>query len=71
MLTIHLVWIVFRIFVVVFFLSFLLPDVCSHYHLKMAYGDFSGGPAVKNPHCNARDTGSILGQETRIPHAAG
>ena len=72
MLTIHLVWILFRIFaVVVFFLFFLLPDVCLYYHLKMAYGDFSGGPVVKNLHCNAKDTGSIPGQGTRIPHAVG
>ena len=68
MLTIHLVRILFRIFaVVVFFLLFLLPDVCLYYHLKMAYGDFSGGPVVKNLHCNAKDTGSIPGQGTRIP----
>ena len=72
MLTIHLVRILFRIFaVVVFFLLFLLPDVCLYYHLKMAYGDFSGGPVVKNLHCNAKDTGSIPGQGTRIPHAVG
>ena len=68
-LTIHLVWILFRIFVVLLFLFFLLPDVCLYYHLKMAYGDFSGGPVVKNLHRYARDTGSIPGQGTRIPHA--
>ena len=33
-------------------------------------GDFSGGPVVKNLLCNAGDSGSILSQETKIPHAA-
>ena len=33
--------------------------------------DFPGGPVVKNLPCNLEDTGSILGQETRIPGAAG
>ena len=33
-------------------------------------GDFSGGPVVKNLQCNAGDLGSILSQETKIPHAA-
>ena len=31
--------------------------------------DFSGGPAVKNPPCNAGDAGSIPGQGTKIPRA--
>ena len=30
--------------------------------------DFPGGPVVKNPSCNARDSGSILGWETKISH---
>ena len=33
--------------------------------------DFPGGPAVKNPPSNAGDAGSITGQGTKIPHAAG
>ena len=39
--------------------------------LKMTYRDFPGGPVVKNPPSNAGDTGSIPGQRTKIPHAAG
>ena len=31
--------------------------------------DFSDGPVVKNPLCNAGDSGSILAQGTQIPHA--
>ena len=31
--------------------------------------DFSGGPAVKNPPCNAGDAGSIPGRGTEIPCA--
>ena len=30
-----------------------------------------GGPVVKNPPSNAGDAGSIPGQGTKIPHAAG
>ena len=33
--------------------------------------DFPGGPVVKNLPCNAGDAGSIPGQGTKIPHAAG
>ena len=33
--------------------------------------DFPGGPGVKNPPSNAGDAGSIPGQGTKIPHAAG
>ena len=29
--------------------------------------DFPGGPVVRNPPCNARDTGSIPDQKTKIP----
>ena len=32
--------------------------------------DFPGGPVVKNPPCNAGDSGSILGRGTKIPRAA-
>ena len=32
-------------------------------------GEFPGGPVVKNPPCNAGDTGSILGWGTKILHA--
>ena len=31
--------------------------------------DFSDGPVVKNPLCNAGDSGSILAQRTQIPRA--
>ena len=31
--------------------------------------DFSGGPAVKNPPCNAGDSDWIPGWGTKIPHA--
>ena len=34
-------------------------------------GDFSDGPVVKNPPCNAGDAGLIPGQGTKIPHAVG
>ena len=34
-------------------------------------GDFPGGPVVKNPPYNAGDAGSIPGQGTKIPNAAG
>ena len=33
--------------------------------------DFPGGPVVENLPSNAGDTGSIPGQGTKIPHAAG
>ena len=35
------------------------------------YGDFPGGPEVKNPPSNAGDPGSIPGWKTNIPHAVG
>ena len=34
-------------------------------------GDFSGGPVVKNSSCKAGDEGSVPGQRTKIPRAAG
>ena len=33
--------------------------------------DFPGGLVVKNPPCNAGDTGSIPGRRAKIPHVAG
>ena len=36
---------------------------------KTALGNFPGALVVKNPPCNARDSGSIPGQGTKIPHA--
>ena len=33
--------------------------------------DFPGGPVLKNAPSNAQGPGSIPGQRTRIPHAAG
>ena len=36
-----------------------------------AYGDCPGGPVVKNLPSNAGYMGSIPGQGTKIPHAAG
>ena len=37
----------------------------------MYFGDFPGGPVVKNPPSNAGDAGSIPGWGTKIPHATG
>ena len=39
--------------------------------LKTSFGDFPGGPVVKNLCSNAGDMGSIPGQETKIPHTGG
>ena len=39
--------------------------------LKMAQGDFPGGPVVKNPPCSAGVEGSISGGGSKIPHALG
>ena len=39
--------------------------------IKILYGDFPGGPVVKNPPSNAGETGSSPGRGTKIPHAAG
>ena len=36
-----------------------------------SFGDFPGGPVVKNPPSNAADAGMIPGQGTKIPHAVG
>ena len=35
------------------------------------WGDFPGGPVVKNPPSSAGHAGSIPGRGTRILHAAG
>ena len=40
-------------------------------YLKKQCWDFPGGPVVKNLPSNAGDVGSIPGQGTKIPHAAG
>ena len=52
------------------FLLFFFPPPYS-YCFKNYSWDFPGGPVVKNPPCNAGDMGSIPGQGTKIPHAAG
>ena len=39
--------------------------------LRRLFGDFPGGPAVKNPPSSAGDAGSIPGWGTKTPHAAG
>ena len=39
----------------------------SSYHI---FGDFLGGPVVKNLPCNSGDVSSIPGWGTKIPHAA-
>ena len=39
--------------------------------IKKSSRDFPGGPVVKSPPYNAGDAGSIPGQGTKIPHAAG
>ena len=38
---------------------------------KKTVQGFPVGPVVKNPPSYAGDTGSVPGQETKIPHAAG
>ena len=35
------------------------------------WGDFAGGPVLKNPLSNAGDVGLIPGGGTEIPHAVG
>ena len=56
--------------------SYRAPLACSPTRWMLAqwlqdhhFGDFPGGPVVKNPHSNAGDMGSIPGQGTKIPHA--
>ena len=43
----------------------------SLHKLRKVSWDFPGGPMVKNLPCNTEDTGSLPGQGTKIPHAAG
>ena len=38
---------------------------------KFSLETYPGVPVVTNPPCNARDTGSIPGPGTKIPHAKG
>ena len=38
-------------------------------HSEVSLGDYTGGPVLKNPLCNAGDMGSIPGEGTKIPHA--
>ena len=38
---------------------------------NVMWGDFPGGPVVKNLPSSAGEAGSIPGWETKIPHAAG
>ena len=40
-------------------------------HQETVDRDLHGGPVVKNPPCNAGDTGSIPGQGNKIPYAMG
>ena len=40
-------------------------------YTKISCRDFPGGPVVKNLPSNAGDAGSIPGQGTKIPRAAG
>ena len=37
--------------------------------MKNQYWDFTCDPGVKNPPSKEGDTGSIPGEETKIPHA--
>ena len=39
--------------------------------MKNQYWDFTCDPGVKNPPSKEGDTGSIPGEETKIPHATG
>ena len=44
--------------------------VCMNCSLK-PHSDFPGGPVVKKPPYSAGDSGSIPGQGTKMPYAAG
>ena len=39
------------------------------HYIELCWGDFPGGPVVKNPPCNAGDAGPIPSQRTKISHA--
>ena len=41
----------------------------SHPNQDPCTWDFTGGPVVKNPPCNAGDAGSTPGRGTKVPHA--
>ena len=41
------------------------------FSLKMSYREFPDSSVVKNPPCNAGDTGLMPSQGTKIPHTAG
>ena len=43
----------------------------SKIQIKTYLWDFPGSPMVKNPPCNAEDSGLIPDQGTKIPQAAG
>ena len=45
------------------------PDMEQWTGSKLAKGDFSGSPEVKNLPCNAKDAGLTPGQGTKIPYA--
>ena len=58
-------------------LSDLLHVICLSMSLQMSilrmnnFWDFPGRPVVKNPPCNAGDSGLIPGQGTKVTHATG
>ena len=39
-------------------------------HSEVRLGDYTCGPVLKNPPCNAGDVGSIPGKGTKFPHVA-
>ena len=41
------------------------------FHKNPEQSDFTGGPVIKNPPCNAGDSGLIFDQQTKIAHASG
>ena len=49
----------------------VLQNSTAYGDIREAERDFPGGPVVKNPPYSAGDMGSIPGQGTKIPHAAG
>ena len=51
--------------------TILLRSQNTHECTKKLWGDFPGGPVVKNPPSNVGNVGSIPGQETKIPHVVG
>ena len=48
----------------------LLQTITAESNQDSRIGNFPGGPVVENPLFNAGDTGSITGQETKIPHTS-